>query len=145
MKKLLFVFGLLAASFTFVACDDDDEKISVVDLPAKAREFLDTHFPGQETRLVEKDNDSYDVSLKNGFDIDFDLAGEWDDVDGHTQAIPQSIIDLIPEAIPAYVAEHYAGSVITEVNKELYGYEIDLDNRIELKFDKNGTFLGIDT
>jgi len=145
MKKTLFLLSLLAASFIFVACDDDDDtKVSVSDLPENAQLFLQTHFSGIEVRSVEKDNDSYDVYLINGFEVEFDLSGNWDDVDGGTQAVPQSIINLIPENISAYVSANYAQNYISEINKETYGFEIKLNSRLELKFDANGTFLGID-
>lgn len=146
MKKLLFTLSLLVASLSFVACsdDDDDKKIAVADLPAKAQLFLHTHFSEQEVRLVEKDNDSYDVHLVNGFEVDFDLSGEWDNVDGNGQSVPQSVIDLIPQNISTYIKEHYAQNKITEVSKETYGYEIGLNNGVDLKFDFDGNFLMAD-
>ncbi|MDU1889408.1 MAG: PepSY-like domain-containing protein [Dysgonomonas sp.] len=146
MKKLLFALTLILATTAFVACsdDDDDVKVTVNDLPENAQEFLITYFPGQEARLVEKDNDSYDVYLKNGFDIDFTLDGVWDDVDGNGTALPPSVIDLVPVAIPDYVTANYAGQNITEINKETFGFEVELTNRTELEFDKDGNFLRID-
>lgn len=146
MKKLLFVFTLLAASFTFIACsDDDDEKtIGMNELPTNAKSFLETHFPGQEANRVEKDNDGYDVYLKNGFSIDFTLDGEWDDVDGNTQDLPQSIIDLLPAKIAEYIQTNYLDETIREINKEKFGFEVDLSNRVELEFDSEGNFLRVD-
>ena len=136
---------MLVASLIFVTCDDDDDlTIATADLPENARTFLQTHFQGQEIRLVKKDNDSYDVYLANGFEIEFNLSGEWDDVDCRTQTVPQSIIDLLPENIPLYVSENYAQNHISEVNKERYGFEIGLNSGLDLKFDKDGNFLGID-
>jgi len=145
MKKVLLALALLFGSFTFIACDDDDDKkLSVDELPEIVQIFLQTHFSGQEVRLVEKDNDSYDVYLINGFKVEFNLSGEWDDIDGQTMAIPQSILDLIPESISDYVTEHYSGFHISEINKERYGYEIELNNGLDLKFDSEGVFIGLD-
>lgn len=145
MKKLLFTLSLLVASFAFVACDDDDDMvIELKDLPTNAQTFLETHFPAQEVTRVIQDNDGYDVYLNNGFEIDFTLTGEWDDVDGRGKEIPASILALIPESIPAYVTENYPDQIIVEINKEHFGYEVDLNNNVELEFDSNGTFLRID-
>jgi hypothetical protein len=145
MKKLLFTLSLFVASFTFIACDDDNDKIiSTDELPATAQAFLQTHFPSQEIRLVEKDNSSYDVYLINGFQIEFTLSGEWDEVDGNGQEIPASIIALIPSSIPTYVETNYPNQFIVDINKENFGYEIDLNNNIELEFDTEGNFLRID-
>lgn len=146
MKKVLFTLALFIVSFAFIACsdDDDDKKISEEDLPQVSRTFLQTHFKGEEVRLVEEDNDSYDVYLINGFKIEFNRNGEWDDIDGGTKAIPETILALLPDGIVAYVSENYADKHITEVNKEHYGYEIEVNNGLELKFDSEGKFIGID-
>lgn len=146
MKKVLFTLSLFVGSFAFIACgdDDDDTVITVKELPENAQAFLQTHFPGQEVRLVEKDNDSYDVYLTNGYDVEFTLSGDWDDVDGNGKELPESVIALLPEAIPAYVAANYSQNFIDEINKESYGYEIGLNSNIELKFDINGNFLRVD-
>jgi hypothetical protein len=31
-----------------------------------------------------------------------------------------------------------------KVNKEIFGYEIELNNDVELKFNSNGGFVGVD-
>ncbi|MFV0328295.1 MAG: PepSY-like domain-containing protein [Dysgonomonas sp.] len=145
MKKVLFTVGLLIMSFAFIACDDDDDKvISVDNLPTNVQAFLQTHFASQEVRMVEKDNDSYDVYLINGFEIEFTLSGEWDDIDGRGQQIPASIVALIPTNIPTYITTNYPNQFIVEINKEHFGYEIDLNNNLELEFDTEGNFLRID-
>jgi hypothetical protein len=145
MKKLSFTLSLLIASFAFIACDNDDDRIISKDgLPTGAQTFLQTHFSSQEVRRVEKDYDSYDVYLANGFEIEFTLSGEWDDVDGRRQELPSSIIALLPANIPAYVTENYPNQFIAEINKEYFGYEIDLNNNIELEFNTDGAFLRID-
>ncbi len=57
----------------------------------------------------------------------------------------ESIIALIPQEIPTYVALNYSKFHITEINIENYGYEIGLnDNGPDLKFDKKGAFIGLD-
>ena len=35
-------------------------------------------------------------------------------------------------------------AVITKINKELHGYDIELANGMELSFDRSGRFLGMD-
>lgn len=144
MKKILFAFSLLILPLAFIACGSDDKKVSTSDLPPIAQAFLQAHFPSQKVTRVEKDNDSYDVYLANGFEVEFKLSGEWDSVDGKGQQIPADIIALLPSAIPSYIAQHYPTQYIVEINKEHFGYEINLNNNIELKFDSNGTFLRVD-
>ncbi|WP_159461378.1 hypothetical protein [Dysgonomonas massiliensis] len=113
MKKLFMTLTLLGFIFSFVACsDDDDKKATYGDLPTKAQTFLETHFGGNSGILnITKDNDSYDV-IYDKFKIEFDLDGEWDSIDGtinrQSNAIPSTVIALIPSTIAEYVAVNQA-------------------------------------
>ncbi len=51
---------------------------------------------------------------------------------------------IILDAIAAYVQTNFPGPVIVKIDKELFGYEIELLNDLELKFDKNGRLVNID-
>lgn len=116
-------------------------------LPATAKTFIDTHFPNATIRLVEKQNTAnangsvYDVSLSNGFEIDFDVNGNWIDIDGNHQAIPTA---LIPEKIKTYVTANYPAQFITSIDNEKTYTEVELNNNVELVFDTQGNFLRID-
>ncbi len=150
MKKVFFILALLSVSFSFMACGDDDDNDNVItyeELPTLAKTFITTHFPDQAKDQVKKDNDSYDVYL-SGYEIEFNLNGEWDSVDGkrgtQRNPIPQSILNLLPNGILLYVAETYPNITILEVDKEINGYEITLNNDVELKFNKDGGFLSRD-
>lgn len=147
MKRTLFLTALLLSAI-FIASCDREEIIPETKLPASSQEFLKTHFPGiavtqiiKETDGLEKD---YTVYLANGFDIDFEKNGDWDDVDGHIHPLPQSILALLPAGIIEYIAANYPDASIVEVNRERYGYEIDLTGRTELKFNASGGFIGYD-
>ena len=41
---------------------------------------------------VEPDGTLFEVNLSNGFEIDFTAEGNWLDVDGQTQELPQGIV-----------------------------------------------------
>lgn len=142
MKKLLSVC-LLATSIALVACnnDDDDRTIDQTQLPETAQTFITTHFADLTLSKVTKDNDGYDAYFTNGHDVDFDKLGNWDDVDCKNSAVPSSVQDLIPSDILSYVSTNYPSNVIVEINKETYGFEIGLNNNVDLEFDSTGKFL----
>jgi hypothetical protein len=131
----------------FVACEEE-KFIQENELPAISRTFIATHFPDVEITAIVKETEAldkdYTVYLANGFDIDFTGSGNWDDVDGHTSPIPESILALLPQPLSQYVANNFPKLSAVEVNREHYGYEIGLSNDIDLKFDSNGKFIGID-
>ena len=86
----------------------------------------------------------YTVYLANGFDIDFTKFGNWDDVDGHVSPLPESILALLPETVSQYITNTFPNLSAVEVNREHYGYEIGLSGDMDLKFDSNGRFIGMD-
>ena len=57
------------------------------------------------------------------------------------QSLPAAIV---PAAIAAYVKATFPNTVITKIDKERYGYEIELSNDIELKFNHAGVMMAID-
>ena len=147
MKRTANLAMLLSLLTVFSSCEKE-EMIAEAELPAVSREFIDIHFPGTEISLIVKETETfssdYKVYLVNGFEIDFTKSGDWDDVDGKHTAVPESILDLLPQGIPAYVKNALHGCYIVEVNRERYGYEIGLSNGIELNFNSTGEFIRID-
>ncbi|WP_394774159.1 PepSY-like domain-containing protein [Flavobacterium sp.] len=136
----------------FVRIDHDGDNhnevvVNPTTLPATAQTFLSTHFPAVTVILAEKQNNAsingsiYDVSLSNGFEIDFDINGNWIDIDGNNQAIP---VALIPEKIRTYVTSNYPNQFVTSIDNERTYTEIELSNNLELVFDLQGNFLRID-
>ncbi len=143
MKKLAFIFGLLAVAATLTSCEDD-KVIQEKDLPGNAKSFLQANFSNVGVTRVEKDRNSYDVYLENGFEIDFKKSGDWDEVKNYSLPVPSTVIALIPENVSGYVSENYPDQFITGINNEHFGYEIDLSNGVELIFSPDGTFQRID-
>ncbi|MBQ4174977.1 MAG: PepSY-like domain-containing protein, partial [Prevotella sp.] len=83
----------------------------------------------------------YEVMLNDGAKIDFDKRGNWDKVDCETYAVPAA---LIPASIAQYVKTNFPGTIIIKIDKERYGYDIELSNDIELKFNQSGALIGMD-
>ena len=114
-------------------------------LPETINSFLQKVFPGAAVAYVELDNEyggvNYDVRLNDGTEIDFDANNQWDKVDCHTKAVPAS---LVPAAVAQYVKANYQGQPITKIDKEPYGYEIELANGLDLKFNPSVQLIGID-
>jgi hypothetical protein len=145
MKKIVYLIAFV--SILYSSCDKE-EFIPEMELPAISREFLQTHFKGvsisaivKETEILSKD---YTVYLANGFEIGFTKNGSWDDVDGKTTAVPQTVLALLPNSITNYISNTLPTCYVVEINKEYYGYEIGLSNDMDLKFNSKGGFLRID-
>ena len=142
MKRMrLFFIALLSMMVTSVAFADD-KPIPVEKLPAAARTFVDTNFPGKKILYAEKDWNSYECRLDDGTKIEFTAKGDWKQVDRHKMsAVPTA---LVPAAIKQYVNSNYGNCMITKIDKERYGYDIELSNDLELKFNRQGALIGMD-
>lgn len=114
-------------------------------LPQPITDFLQKHFQGATVAYVETDAEhgglEYDVTLNDGTEVDFDPANQWEQVDCKVKAVPAA---LVPAAIASYVKSNYQGLLITKISRKPYGYEIEVNNGLELRFDPQGHFAGID-
>lgn len=153
MKNFLKPVAFLGLSMlTLISCSNDDDSnndqiIQAEELPASAKTFVTTYFPSATYTRVEKNNQVepdgtlYEVNLSNGFEIDFTEEGNWLDVDGQMQELPQGIV---PETMANYVIENYADLQIVGIDTESTEYEIDLSNGIDLYFTLSGEFVRVE-
>ena len=144
-KSVLFFAALVCMMFQTVSTFANDRIIPNEQLPAAAKTFIQKTFPGQSISYTKLDRDfaktRYEVYLNNGVEVDFDKSGMWDKVDCNYSAVPA---DLIPAAIANYVKTNFAGAQIIKIDKERYGYDVELSNDLELKFNRSGQIMRID-
>lgn len=151
-NNLLKTVVILSLMFGFMSCSNDDDNnndtlIEFGELPTVTQNFINTHFPDADVLRIEEDNtpangdDYYEVKLSNGFELDFNADGEWTDIDGNGNQVPDAII---PEAILTYTNANHSSNFIDGIEKKSYGYKIELNNDLDLKFDAEGTYIGID-
>ena len=142
MKQIkFFAMALVCLMMVAVNAKADDRPVPVQSLPAAAKQFVAANFPGATIVYASKDYGKYETTLSTGAQVDFTRKGAWDKVDCHTVAVPAAIV---PAAIAAYVKASFPNTVITKIDKERYGYEIELSNDIELKFNQAGVMMTID-
>lgn len=111
-------------------------------LPQAARTVISNNFKA-DVSLVNIDKDfgrisEYEVILTDGTEISFDRNGNWENVEvNNVKSVPTS---MVPKTIRDYVAKQHAGQRIVGIDKERNGYDIELSNGIDMKFDKAGRF-----
>lgn len=145
MKKVNFaivILLILSTSFHLFAQRPDP----INSLPPLARTFLETHFKHHKIYRVKFDikKGECEVKLEGGIEIEFDYNGNWIEIEGEIQPLPKSVIDLLPSNIMVYIARNYPRRAILKIERESYGYEVELSNSAELQFDRKGKFLGED-
>ena len=143
-KSVLFFAALVCMLMHSVSSFAGDRIIPAEQLPAAAKTFIQKTFPGQTVSYAKIDFDGrkkYEVRLSNGTEVDFDKNGNWDKVDCNYSAVPAS---LVPATIANYVKTHFAGAKVVKIDKERHGYDVELSNELELKFNKQGQLMNID-
>lgn len=152
---MLSSFGLTAMassnpiqSEAIVLAPTHEKQISFEELPQKVKDFVRTHFSAYDVLKVEKklraskNGKLYELDLSKGIDLEFDKNGDWLEIETpRSVGVPEAII---PQGIKAYVNENYPNEIITSIEKKRYGFEIELGNDLDIKFDKQAGFLSID-
>ena len=145
MRKFVIVLAAVMATLGCSAAEMDDTPIKAEALPSAAQKFIKSNFPSCEVLYATKDVDfasvEYTVGLTCGYVIEFNGKGEWKDIDGKGKALPESII---PAPIRKTVEERFPGCVVTDINKERGGYEVKLNNGLEVKLNAAGVILEVD-
>ena len=113
-------------------------------LPDPITTFIKQNFPNASVVGVEPDHDhggmEYDVYLNDGTELDFDANNQWETIESRGKGVPAA---FIPKAIATYVSGNYQMPIV-KIHREHYGYEIELSNGMELSFDRQGHFMGMD-
>lgn len=145
MKAIrIFLITAVAAATVSTAGADDGKPVTFQQLPANSQEFINKHFAADDISYATMDNylfgREYDVFFVDGTKVEFDKKGEWDNVESRS-ALPAGII---PAQIEEYVRKNHSGQSITKIDRDKKGYEIELGNGIEIKFNKNFMVIGYD-
>lgn len=137
----------LAAVFTLVThvSADNYQPITQDQLPQKAQSFIMFYFPKAKISLARKEIDvmelNYDIIFTDGSKVEFDRKGDWTEVDCVMSPLPDGII---PAAINKVIKDRYPTAKATEIERDHREYEVILNNRVELTFNKDMQLIDID-
>lgn len=145
MKKLLIAFvAIIATTLSLNSCGmQEDTVMGFSALPAAAQETIVNHFGEENVMLVVFETALFDteyvVTLFDGTVIEFDKNGAWDSIEAYSAGVPKSIM---LDAIVTYLDTYYADVKVVELEKDSTGYELKLENMMELEFSLTGTLTG---
>ncbi|MBO8459494.1 MAG: PepSY-like domain-containing protein [Bacteroidetes bacterium] len=131
--------------FNYTGDTNPAKAITVEQLPDTSSTFVEQFFSGIEVVYAEKDEDdgiiTYELTLADGTEIEVDANGNWIEIECFRRALPDGIV---PQPIVDYVAQNYPNGVIVTIERDDNGYEIELRDGTELKFDNDLNFVGGD-
>lgn len=134
MKKLSII-----TAFVAILCFGISTAMAQNTNPAITK-FVEQYFPKATIQMVMPDDDDIDVVLNDYTKIEFRLNNEWKKVDcEHSTTYTSVPAELVPEQITAYVNTNFPNTAIKKLEKKFRGWEIELSNRLEIKF--NNSFI----
>lgn len=156
-KKIIALAVFTTLTFGFTACNNDDsnpvqfEQVALEKLPKNTQQLIEDAFPNAtllEANKVSKLNyygSFYLLRLDNKIEINFDREGNWTEIEtiDHSALPVEFLMQEVP-LIQAYVVEHYNSNFIIEIDRDRQGYEVTLNSELELIFNVNQEFVGVD-
>jgi len=140
-QVLCVLFGLF---FSLSACADRKEVITFAQLPQAAQDAISQNFNAANISYVTKESgwsNEFEVRFTDGVEIEFDGDGALKKVDCKANAVPEA---LIPAEVLSYVKMTFPNAFIKEWGQDDGGYKAELNNGLDLKFDKSYRFQRID-
>ena len=142
MKLRFLTACLLILSAVGLYGCDDEKSISFDKLPQTAQQFVHQYFPTQNTVRITREKDdgrkNYEVTLDNGASIDFDESGAWTHLESQLSPLP---VGFLPQALQTDLGQRYPDATVHEIDAELGGYEIEINNGKTLWYSSDGTFI----
>lgn len=139
MKKLILAFiAIVSFGFSTAMAQNTNTNPAIT-------QFVTQHFPNATVQMMMPDEDDIDVVLNDYTKIEFRLNNEWKKVDcEHSTTFTAVPATIVPEQITAYVNANFPSAIIKKLEKNFRGWEIELNNGLELKFNSNFKVMEID-
>ncbi len=138
-KTIVALVAMLLMGFNAKA--DHDQVITYNQLPAAAQTLLKQHFANKVPLIVTMDWDDYTIVYESGEKVEFDKQGNWKEFDCKTSQVPTA---LIPEQIKAHVRATFPGTAIIDLDRNRRGYEIKLNNGLDIEYTRDFRVVDID-
>lgn len=140
MKKYLFLMvALLTMSFNAKA--GHNQVITYNQLPEAAQTLLKQYFAGKVPLIVTMDWDDYNIVYESGEKVEFDKQGNWKEIDCKVSRVPS---ELIPEQIKSHIKATFPGATILKLDRNRRGYEVKLNNGLEVEYNRDFQVIDID-
>lgn len=143
MKKLFLT--LLMAVVLFTTAYADGKPITFEQLPANAQTVITQNFAKENILIIILDKEvfskEYEVKFNDGKELKFDKKGGLITIDCKSERVPDV---FIPQQVLTYVQKNFPNAFIKEWKYDDGQWKAELNNGIELVFNKNYKFVGID-
>ena len=141
MKKMMFILLAFVMTMSMPVMSDNDRVITCDQLPAPAQAMLKQHFGDKVPLVITADRSDFNVMYQSGEKVEFDKKGNWREIECKRSSVPEA---LVPEQIKAAVKKSFPGTTIQKIDRDRRGYDVELDNGLDLEFNKKFQMVEID-
>ena len=139
IKAIVLLATMLMMSFNAKA--DHDQVITFDQMPEVAQAFHKQFFANKVPLVVTVDWDDYTIRYESGEKVEFDKQGNWKEIDCRASLVP---VELIPEQIKANIQATFPSAIILKIDRNRRGYEVKLNNGLEVEFSPTFQVIDID-
>ena len=139
IKAIVLLAAMLMMSFNAKA--DHDQVITFDQMPEVAQAFHKQFFANKVPLVVTVDWDDYTIRYESGEKVEFDKQGNWKEIDYRASLVP---VELIPEQIKANIQATFPNAIILKIDRNRRGYEVKLNNGLEVEFSPTFQVIDID-
>lgn len=145
MKKIALLMVLMVATALGMQARDQYAHDASV-LPQAAQTIIKNNFKAKVSLVkIEKEFgriDEYEVILDDGSEISFDRNGNWRDVETSVRkAVPEGFLTPM---MREYIKRNHPKAKVVGIEKTRNGYEVELSDGVEMKFNVAGQFIRYD-
>ena len=139
IKAILLAVAMTAISFN--AWADHDQVITFDQMPETAQMFHKQYFADKVPLVVTVDWDDYTIRYESGEKVEFNKQGEWKEIDCRSSIVPQ---ELVPEQIKSNIQATFPGTIILKIERKRRGYDVKLNNGLEVEYSPDFQVIDID-
>ena len=143
MKKLTLM-ALLLGLFCLTAGAKGKQPIAIEKLPRAVKAAAMQHYTPDQILFITMEKqvgkDEYEFSLADGTKVEFYENGQLHKIKSQ-QGVPDA---FIPENMLQYIKATFPNSIVTEYKNDRIMKKIEINNDVDLVFNRRGKFLRID-
>ena len=143
MKKLTLM-ALLLGLFCLTAGAKGKQPIAIEKLPRAVKAAAMQHYTPDQILFITMEKqvgkDEYEFSLADGTKVEFYENGQLHKIKSQ-QGVPDA---FIPDNMLQYIKATFPNSIVTEYKNDRMMKKIEINNDVDLVFNRRGKFLRID-
>jgi len=136
--------AVLIGLFSLTACAKGKQPVPFQDLPEMVKAAVQKVYTQEQISYITWEKalgkDEYEFMLVDGTKMEYYETGQLHEIKS-AAGVPDA---LIPDPILNYVRTTIPNAIITEYKNDPYKQEVELNNDMELVFNRRGDFLRID-